>query len=118
MVMQTFTPPVTPDQASEVTLEPRIITLSFNDGYEQDMPDGINNLQAQLSPKWTNARKTEADAILAFLSSVAKTREPFWWVPNGETAPIAVKCLRLTKSWKKGRYCDITAEFKETAARA
>lgn len=116
MPMSTFTPPCTPDQGMDVDNTPRFIQAQFGDGYKQEIPDGINNLQAKMSPRWTNARKTEADAIINFLKPLARSRTPFYWTPNGETVARALKCLGLKYAWKKGRYCDITAEFEETAA--
>lgn len=117
MVMATFIPPVTPDQGMDVNSEPRFISTAFGDGYKQEIPDGINALQRKMSPRWTNAKYAEANPIIAFLEAKSLTREPFWWTPNGETSPRALKCLKFTYSWKKGRYCDISADFEETGSR-
>jgi phage-related protein len=118
MPMATWVMPVLPDEEMSVDCEPRIIESKFGDGYSQEAGDGINNLQREMNPRWTNLRKAEADAIIAFLEPRAKTREPFWWTPNGESAARALKVLKFSYAWKKGRFCNINAMFKETAARA
>lgn len=118
MPMDTFNPPCTPDEGMDVQVRPRVVETKFGDGYSQEIPDGINSDLDALRPKWTNARYWEAQPILDFLRPKAVSREPFWWTPNGESAPRSLKCIRFTYAWKKGRFCDIQADFEETAARA
>lgn len=115
--MDTFNPILKPDEGMRMEVDPKVIEIQFGDGYMQDLGDGINNDLDKARPKWTNAKKAEADPIIAFLRPKAKTREPFLWVPNGETVARVFKVKTFSYAWKRGRYCDIEAEFEETATR-
>ena len=117
MAMQTFAPSVTPDQGMQVEVEPPIIEIGFGDQYMQRAGDGVQQYYDKMAPRWTNARKVEADYIIDFLRA-HKGRIPFYWVPSGESALRSIRCASFTYRWKKGNFCDIEARFEETAPQA
>jgi phage-related protein len=56
-------------QTSQMKREPRLITAKFGDGYEQNTPDGINNVKEVWNVTWDNL--TSADC--ATLENTWKT---------------------------------------------
>lgn len=59
----------TPDKTASNTLQPRIKTQTFGDGYEQRAVDGINNINETFTLNYTNRGKEEIDKLIAFLNS-------------------------------------------------
>jgi phage-related protein len=116
--MDTFLPAQLADEEMEVNVDPKVIGIQFGDGYRQEIGDGINNDLDKMRPRWTNLRASEAQPIIDFLRPKAKTRTPFWYTPNGESAARSVKCIRFSYAWKKGRFCNINADFEEAAPSA
>lgn len=71
---------------------PRTRQVSFGDGYQQSIEDGINTLQVS----WGITISGDHVRIIAardFLRRHAGVRW-FWWRPPLEQSPIKVKCKR------------------------
>ena len=113
MAYPTFKPPVNPDSALDRQHTPAIRTSQFGDGYEQTTITGINSDMEIINPKWTNARKAEADYILDFLGE--RKGRPFYYQPYGQGAIRCYRCETYNDRQKRGNYYDITATFKQTA---
>jgi phage-related protein len=66
-----FSSAVQPDKQLSRTNTPRTFTISFGDGYEQRLQNGINNLNQEISVSFKTRPKAEIDDLVAFFESLA-----------------------------------------------
>ena len=59
----------TPDKSLGRSINPRVLTATFGDGYEQRIADGINTLMETYSLSFKTRLKADIDDIVAFLDS-------------------------------------------------
>jgi len=104
---------VNPDKETQVTIEPKVATNSFDDTYEQSMGLGAFNSPVSMDLKWSNAKYAEAIVILAFLKARRGYQKFLYAAP--EEPQRLFKCPNHTYKWKAGRRCDIRATFNEQA---
>ena len=78
---ETFTWKV--ERAPDPTIEYRVITAQFGDGYKQTSADGINIKNEQHSIK-VHAYKEEARQIMDFFDRQQGWKSFFWTPPLGE----------------------------------
>ena len=76
-------------QKSDNQNKPKIFSAKFGDGYQQDIPQGLNPNPATYSLTFAVTKSAMSD-ILGFLDSVIA--KPFAWVPDGATSCKAFKC--------------------------
>lgn len=69
--------------------KPRIFSARFGDGYQQDMPQGLNPNPDTYSLTFSVSKSSMVE-ILAFLDSVIA--KPFAWVPVGGVVCKSYKC--------------------------
>ena len=81
-----------PDFGNEVETSPRVLSVSFGDGYSQSVPDGINTMPLVRSVAFSNRDATEIAAIDTFLRNQAGVKW-FWYTHPGKAA-IKVKCAK------------------------
>jgi phage-related protein len=67
-----------PNYASDIENKPSVITIKFGDGYEQRIPDGVNNSLIKLNLIFEGRSEREMKAIVHFLN-VRKGIEPFFF---------------------------------------
>ena len=84
-----------PTYGSAVTSEPRLKTISFGDGYEQRLNDGINNKLLNLSVKFNGRTHNQARMILHFLDARGG-KESFVFEPP---VPYNKNKLFVCKNW-------------------
>jgi phage-related protein len=108
--MDTFTPPVPPDNSAQMNWAPSILEAQFGDGYAARAGDGINNVRGTYQPKWSNLHKSEADSIVAFFKSQGGYKT-FTYTRPGQTDAEYWVCKRWTDAIKSGDYYDLSAEF-------
>ena len=85
--------PYTPSYEPEMSVEPRLLTTTLGDGYEQSAPDGLNHM-----PKnWTLTFTAEDQAVTDDAESLLEERggyQPFYWIePTGRYAGL-YKCKK------------------------
>jgi phage-related protein len=86
--MDTFTPPI-PPQVNNTQLEetPRARTNDFGDGYQTDLPDGLNNDPGKVTLQWSTLNWQDATTIHQFMRN--HVAQPFWYTLPRETTPRA-----------------------------
>jgi phage-related protein len=104
-----------PSYNSPVDHAPRVKVIQFADGYEQRIPDGINNTLLTLNLNFELRDSNEARAILHFLYT-RKAVETFAFTPP---APYADVKLFVCKEWTHNEVFfnnhSIRAKFEERA---
>ena len=91
---------------------PRVHTLSFGDGYEQRIADGINNLGQSMNVSFTTRPKAEIDDLVAFFESlggVSKFRMTIDDTNGAET--IKVVCRQWNQTWNYDNFYSLSATF-------
>lgn len=113
MAFPTFAPALAPSPGSGKDTTPRTVGVAFGDGYSQNSPDGINNLEDTWNMVWDSLTTAQADYIENFFRD-RKGAEPFYyptaprsWGANS-TKFRAVKWNRIPT---KPNYDSITATF-------
>lgn len=92
--MATFT--YTADFGASKKLQPKVISVSFGDGYEQRVRNGLNTNPQTWDLSFSNRTDTEAEAIDAFLTARGGA-ESFDWTPYNESAGKYI-CREWSKS--------------------
>tara|TARA_Y100000310_G_C20648698_1_gene798147 strand:- start:1563 stop:2105 length:543 start_codon:yes stop_codon:yes gene_type:complete len=75
--------------------EPRVLSIAFGDGYEQRLPDGINNDLLQFSLTFDKRSTEETAAIIHFFSSKKGVKPFFFRAPH----PYGITKKFICKNW-------------------
>ncbi|MTD34035.1 phage tail protein [Paludibacterium denitrificans] len=102
----------TPDYSAKLSRAPRVLKAQFGDGYDQRVPDGINNNPQSWALTFNNRTNADADAIDAFLSAQNGVTW-FWWTPPRVNAAIKVVCEKWDKSEATFNGTTVTATFDQ-----
>lgn len=98
-----------PDSESQESVEPKVTTTKFGDGYEQRTPVGINNAPGKWSVKFTRTPE-ESAAIRAFLKARGG-HEAFNW-----TNPLEEAGQYVCRKWSIARAAGtitLSCEFEQ-----
>ena len=111
-----FSSPVQPDKQLSRTYTPRTITISFGDGYEQRIQNGINNLNQEISVSFKTRPKAEIDDLVAFFESLAGVTKFRFDLADSNagssTETIKVVCDDWTQKWEYDDYYTLDAKFR------
>ncbi|HII3710072.1 TPA: phage tail protein [Pasteurella multocida] len=99
-----------PQWGMEMKKKPRVNTLSFGDGYEQRIPQGINNNLRVYSVSFSGSEEL-INEIDKFLNDHGAVKS-FLWTPYNSTQQGYFKCEEWGVSHKTG-FFTLSAEFKE-----
>ena len=108
-----FSGGVVVDKGFQRTSTPKVHTLSFGDGYEQRIADGINNLQQSMSVTFATRPKAEIDDLVAFFESlggVSKFRMTIDDTNGAET--IKVVCKSWNQTWNYDDFYSLSATLE------
>lgn len=92
---------------------PKVHTMTFGDGYEQRLADGINNLVQTMNVSFSTRPKAEIDDIVAFFESlggVSKFRMTIDDTNGNET--IKVICRQWNQTWAYDDFYSLSATFE------
>lgn len=85
--------------------------MSFGDGYEQRVADGINTLKEEWSANFSLRTRTEIDAIDSFLTARNGVESFDWTTPKGVTRKFV--CKTWTPVYMYDGNCSLSANFKQ-----
>ena len=91
---------------------PKVHTITFGDGYEQRIADGINNLVQTMNVTFNTRPKAEIDDLVAFFESlggVSKFRMTIDDTNGAET--IKVVCRQWNHTWNYDDFYSLSATF-------
>jgi phage-related protein len=72
----------TPDTALTKSSTPKVLKISFGDGYEQRIADGINSLAENYSLTFNNRTKEAIDDIVLFLDTQKNVNKFLFTMPD------------------------------------
>ena len=111
-----FSAAVQPDKGFKRDNKPKVHVISFGDGYEQRLADGINNLEQSISVSFSTRPKAEIDDLVAFFESlggVTKFRFDLEDSNAGSsTETIKCTCAQWNQTWAYDKFYSLTATFK------
>ena len=108
-----FSAGVPVDKGFQRTSTPKVHALTFGDGYEQRIADGINNLAQSMSVSFATRPKAEIDDLVAFFESlggVSKFRMTIDDTNGAET--IKVVCKSWNQTWNYDDFYSLSATFE------
>lgn len=98
------------DQGASLSMEPRVKATSFGDGYNQEVPDGINDLAEKWDISFSNRQKSIIDSIDTFFRE--NRGKAFDWI-NPDGVVIKVKCKQWTKTVNHSMDASLSATFTQ-----
>lgn len=102
---------VNPDSNADVSLDPKVDTTEFNDGYKQVTTKGAFNQPRTISLKWTNCRYDNAQYLIGFIEALRGAQYFLYSMP--EEVQRLYQCTKFSYKWKHGRVADLSATFTE-----
>lgn len=108
----TFTPPRPPTIGAVLSVQPRVLTAAFGDGYSQRIGAGLNAQPQSWSLVWGPLPTAEIDGIAAFLSDRAGV-EPFRWTAPRAAAARVFLCPEWQVTERGAGLAELTARFVE-----
>ena len=107
MAYNTFT--WLPDANHTKSIEPKVKSARFGDGYEQRFVAGINNKPDTWKLTFTRD-VSEGNAIDAFLNDRGGVEAFLWTNPEGATGKY--KCAKWEKGRENGSVVTVTCDFE------
>lgn len=108
-----FSAPVSVDKGFTRSNTPRVHTITFGDGFEQRIADGINNLPQIMGVTFNTRPKAEIDDLVAFfetLNGVSKFQMTVDDTNGTET--IKVVCKSWDQTWDYDNFYSLSATFE------
>lgn len=72
----------TPDKSMTKTAAPRVLQITFGDGYEQRIADGINTINETYSLSFKTRPKADIDDIVVFLDARKNVSKFIFTMPD------------------------------------
>lgn len=108
-----FSAAVPVDKGFSRSNTPKVHTITFGDGFEQRIADGINNLPQTMSVTFNTRPKAEIDDLVAFfetLNGVSKFQMTVDDTNGAET--IKVVCKSWDQTWDYDNFYSLSATFE------
>lgn len=111
-----FSAAVQPDKGFSRSNKPNVHTISFGDGYEQRLADGINNLQQELNVNFSTRPKAEIDDLVAFFESLGGVTKFRFDIEdsNAGSSTETIKCIcdDWQQTWEYANFYSLSARFR------
>lgn len=100
-------------QESSSTREYRNIVVSYGNGYEQRVADGLNAKRDKWTVIWENLTLTDFTTLLTALDAAAGTDYFTWTAPGDSVSKKFVQDGPFTKTVKSGGWYDVSVPLKQ-----
>ncbi len=111
-----FSAAVQPDKGFSRSNNPNVHVISFGDGYEQRLADGINNLEQELNVSFSTRPKAEIDDLVAFFESLGGVTKFRFDIEDSNagssTETIKCVCSDWQQTWAYANFYTLTAKFR------
>lgn len=107
---------ITPDKNLQNTIKPRVLKMSFGDGYEQRISDGINAIARTFTVTFSPRVKEEIDDIVAFFDSRKSVTSFDFTYPDSNFSgerTIKVVCDDYSISYMYDNFYACNATFRQ-----
>jgi phage-related protein len=105
-----------PDRQLKHNSKPRTLRVSFGDGYEQRLVDGINNINQDFGLQFKNRTDDEIDDIVSFLDSKQGVASFDYTYPDtnavGGEVTVKVVCEDYSVTFVNDEFSSLDAKFR------
>jgi phage-related protein len=108
----------TPDKTLTNNIQPKVLIAKFGDGYEQRVPDGINNIKETYSIQFRNREKIFINEVANFLKGTNSVSKFDFILPNPltssplNTVTVSVVCDSFNINYEHDEFYSLSAEFR------
>tara|TARA_R100000231_G_scaffold86790_1_gene65890 strand:- start:7958 stop:8344 length:387 start_codon:yes stop_codon:yes gene_type:complete len=108
-----FSAPVSVDKGFQRSSTPNINSISFGDGFEQRIANGINNLRQVMNVTFNTRPKAEIDDLVAFFESLGGVSKFEMIIDdtNGSET-IKVVCKSWQQTWAFDNFYNLSTTFE------
>lgn len=112
--MDSFNPPAPPSyEGNSIKETPRLLSVSFGDGYKQTAPDGLNANDATASFTWSYLTQAQATQMMQFYKShIGQTIA--WNAPGDLVGTNKWRITDMSSSVAGFNWFSITASFERS----
>tara|TARA_R100000353_G_scaffold11708_3_gene12308 strand:+ start:2750 stop:3103 length:354 start_codon:yes stop_codon:yes gene_type:complete len=104
---------LSPDYGLSIEHTPNIETLSFSDGFEQRLTEGLNQNPRKLSLTFKNITESESDTLITFLNARVTNADSFVYTPPNEAVGNFVIDSQYTKTINYSNRATVNVTFRE-----
>ena len=105
-----------PDKNFSKKVKPTVLKITFGDGYEQRVAEGLNPLRETFNVSFNNRPKAEIDDIVAFFDNKQGTEKFDYTIPDtnsgGSEKTIKVVCEDYTQTYAYDNFYSCSATFR------
>ena len=102
-----------PKYGLSIENNPNINTLSFGDGFEQRLTEGLNRNPRKLRLTFENINESESDTLINFLNTRVSNADSFDYTPINELAGKFVIDSNYKKTINFSNRATVTVVFRE-----
>ena len=108
-----FSAGVPVDKGFSRSNQPTIHSITFGDGFEQRVANGINNLQQTMNVSFSTRPKAEIDDIVAFFESLGGVSKFQMTIDDSNAnETIKVVCKSWQQTWDYDNFYSLSATFE------
>ena len=104
---------LSPDYGISIENNPKINIISFGDGFEQRLTEGLNQNPRKLTLTFKNITETESDTLINFLNLRATNAESFDYIPPNDVTGKFVVEGNYTKTINYANRANVRVIFRE-----
>jgi phage-related protein len=104
---------LSPDYGLEIEHSPKINTITFGDGFEQRLTEGLNQNARRLSLTFSNITESQSDTLINFLNDRATNAESFDYTLPSEASARKFVCTNFPRTIPYLNRVRLTCVFRE-----
>jgi len=104
---------LSPDYGLEIEHSPKINTITFGDGFEQRLTEGLNQNARRLSLTFSNITESQSLTLINFLNDRATNADSFVYTPSNGVAGNFVIDSKYKKTINYANLATVKVVFRE-----
>ena len=104
---------LSPDYGISIERNPKINTVSFGDGMEQRLTEGLNQNPRKISLSFKNITEAQSDTLINFLNDRITNADSFDFLPPNDTTGKFVIDGNYKKTINYAGIADVSVTFRE-----
>tara|TARA_R100000773_G_scaffold4375_2_gene4980 strand:+ start:3231 stop:3584 length:354 start_codon:yes stop_codon:yes gene_type:complete len=102
-----------PDYGLSIENNPKINTISFGDGFEQRLTEGLNQNPRKLTLTFKNITETESDTLINFINARVTNADSFVYTPPNDVVGNFVVDSQYKKTINYSNRATVNVTFRE-----
>jgi len=104
---------LSPKYGLAIENNPKITTITFGDGYEQRLTEGLNQNPRKLPLIFENITESESDTLISFLNSRVTNADSFVFTPPNDVVGNFVIDSKYKKTINYPNRATVSVTFRE-----